>query len=215
MPSPLAGAVKRGMDLALTIPGLIAILPVLAAVALVVRICMGGPVLFHQQRLGRGCVPFRVHKFRTMTDGTGPDGKLLPDSERLTTLGRFLRRFSLDELPQLWNVITGEVSLVGPRPLPLHYLPYFSEREHLRFSVRPGITGWAQTNGRNTSQWDDRLNKDVWYVENWSLWLDLRILFRTAFIVLQATDVLVDPAATMLSLDAERRHLKPPTKAST
>ena len=140
-----------------------------------------------------------------MTDARGPDGRLLLDRDRLTAVGRFLRKTSLDELPQLWNVLRGELSLVGPRPLPIHYYPYFTDRERLRHGVKPGITGWAQVNGRNEASWDRRLAADVWYAENWSFALDLRILLATVAAVLQRRGVVVDPRSTMLNLDEERR----------
>jgi lipopolysaccharide/colanic/teichoic acid biosynthesis glycosyltransferase len=143
-------------------------------------------------------------KFRTMGDARAPDGRLLPDGLRLTALGRFLRRTSLDELPELWNVLTGDMSLVGPRPLLMDYFDFFTERERLRFSMPPGITGWAQTHGRNHAPWDARLERDVWYVEHWSFGLDLRILAATVRQVLRAESVVEDPHSIMLDLDEER-----------
>lgn len=165
---------------------------------------MGRPVLFRQTRPGYRAKPFFLYKFRTMREAYGPDGTPRPDAERLTRLGRFLRRKSLDELPQLWNVCRGDMSLVGPRPLLTRYLPYFTDRERLRQTVRPGITGWAQIRGRNAASWDQRLSDDVWYVENWSLSLDLKILLMTLKAVLEGSGVVVDPRATMLNLDEER-----------
>lgn len=148
-----------------------------------------------------------MYKFRTMTDAMDNSGNLLPDSQRLTRVGRFLRSTSLDELPELFNVLKGDMSLVGPRPLLMRYMPYFTSRERLRFSVRPGITGLAQVSGRNTLPWDDRLELDVQYVEKWSLKLDWHILWLTLRHVLQKRGVEVDPRSVMLDLDEERRSL--------
>ena len=173
---PIAGlSVKRALDVVLSPALLVVLAPVEAAVALAVRLKLGRPVLFVQERPGRNAVPFKIRKFRTMTDARGPDGALLSDALRLTRLGRLLRSTSLDELPQLINVVTGDMSFIGPRPLLMQYLPYFTAREGLRFKMRPGITGWAQVNGRHTVPWDQRLAHDIWYIEHWSLLLDLRI----------------------------------------
>jgi lipopolysaccharide/colanic/teichoic acid biosynthesis glycosyltransferase len=170
---------KRSFDVVAAFVGLIVLAPVIAAVALAVWVRMGRPVLFRQVRAGRNEQPFRLFKFRTMTNDRSPTGELRPDSERLTRLGRFLRSSSLDELPQLMNVLTGDVSLVGPRPLPIRYLPRYTSRQKLRHRVRPGITGLAQVNGRNQLEWEFRLELDVKYVERMSLWLDLKILAAT------------------------------------
>jgi lipopolysaccharide/colanic/teichoic acid biosynthesis glycosyltransferase len=151
----------------------------MAVLAAIIRVTMGAPVLFQQDRPGRNGEVFRVHKFRTMNGRTDAQGDLLPDRERLTRMGKLLRATSLDELPQLWNVLVGEMSLVGPRPLLVQYLERYSPRQARRHDVKPGITGWAQVNGRNAITWDKRLEMDVWYVENWSLLLDLRILLLT------------------------------------
>lgn len=177
---------KRGLDLAGGVAGLIVAGPAIAALAAAVRIDMGAPVFYGQIRPGLNGVPFRLWKFRTMTEERGPDGRLLPDGERLTRLGRFMRRFSLDELPQLYNVLTGTMSLVGPRPLLVRYLPRYNARQSRRQLVKPGITGWAQVHGRNALDWAERLELDVWYVENWSLALDLRILAETVLQVMRA-----------------------------
>jgi lipopolysaccharide/colanic/teichoic acid biosynthesis glycosyltransferase/glycosyltransferase involved in cell wall biosynthesis len=195
---------KRVLDAMLASTALLLLSPVMAVVALAVRWWLGSPVLFRQLRPGRNEVPFRMLKFRSMHDRSGPDGHLLPDGDRLTGLGRFLRRTSLDELPELWNVLRGEMSLVGPRPLLMEYSRYFTERERLRFRVRPGITGWAQIHGRNHSPWDERLARDVWYVEHQSFLLDLRILATTVGRVLRAESVVSDPRSTMLDLNEER-----------
>jgi len=195
---------KRMVDVVVALLGLVVFSPVIAAVALVIRLTMGRPVLFRQVRPGFKTRPFTMYKFRTMREAYGPDGTPLLDAERLTPLGRLLRKTSLDELPQLWNVLRGDLSLVGPRPLLTRYLPYFTERELVRHEVRPGITGWAQIHGRNASSWDRRLADDVWYVEHQSLWLDFRILVATARIALLGRGVVVDPESTMRNLDVER-----------
>jgi lipopolysaccharide/colanic/teichoic acid biosynthesis glycosyltransferase len=201
----LARAGKRAMDLVLALLALAALSPVLAAVAVLVRLRLGAPVLYRQDRPGLGGRTFTIVKFRTMADARDTAGRPLPDSERLTRLGNVLRATSLDELPELWNVLTGDMSLVGPRPLLIRYTPYLTAEERLRLSVRPGITGWAQVNGRNDMPWDERLACDVWYVRNWSLGLDLRILARTFLRVLRSDGVVVDPSSVMLDLDDERR----------
>jgi lipopolysaccharide/colanic/teichoic acid biosynthesis glycosyltransferase len=171
--------VKRCFDLVAASVGLIVLAPVFAAVALAVWLRMGRPILFRQVRAGRNEQPFRLLKFRTMTNDRDPNGELRPDTERLTRLGRFLRSSSLDELPQLVNVIAGDLSLVGPRPLPMRYLPRYTSRQNLRHRVRPGITGLAQVNGRNQLDWEPRLEMDVTYSEQASLWLDIKILAAT------------------------------------
>jgi lipopolysaccharide/colanic/teichoic acid biosynthesis glycosyltransferase len=196
---------KRAFDLLLVIAGLVFIWPLLVLLTCLVWAQLGRPVLFVQQRSGLHGKPLRLYKFRTMTDARSCDGLLLPDAERLTPLGKFLRRTSLDELPELFNVIKGDLSLVGPRPLFVRYLPYFTEREQLRHTVKPGITGWAQINGRNYLPWDERLALDVWYVENWSLWLDFKILMRTVVKVISMAGVSADPDEAETDLDQERR----------
>jgi len=197
---------KRVLDIAIAGTILVlAAIPMLL-IALLIRITMGSPVLFCQARPGKSRKPFKLCKFRSMSEARGPDGRLLSDGQRLTPLGKFLRRTSLDELPQLWNVLKGEMSLVGPRPLFSKYVPYYTERECLRFTTLPGITGWAQIHGRNHLSWDERLALDAWYVENWSLALDLRILLSTLVIVLTQKGMMVDAyAAGGLDLDDERR----------
>ncbi len=171
---------KRAFDVVASGLGLVALLPVLAAVAAVVRASMGGPVLFRQVRPGYLGRPFTLYKFRTMRDANGPDGRPLPDSERLTRVGLALRKSSLDELPQLWNVLRGDLSLVGPRPLLMGYLTLYSPEQARRHDVRPGITGWAQVLGRNAIGWERRFELDVWYVDHRSTRLDLKILWMTA-----------------------------------
>jgi sugar transferase EpsL len=171
--------VKRLFDLLLTIPGTLLILPFLLLVALLVRIMHGSPLFFVQVRPGKDGKPFKMYKFRTMTNGRDAEGNLLPDHERLTPLGKFLRATSLDEFPELINVLKGDMSLVGPRPLLMEYLPLYSAEQNRRHDVKPGMTGWAQINGRNAISWEEKFRYDVWYVDNWSLWLDIKILAMT------------------------------------
>lgn len=174
---------KRVFDFLVAFCALAVLWPLLLVVAVFVRLKLGSPVLFRQERPGLNGEVFTLLKFRTMIDARGADGRQLPDRERLTPFGRFLRSTSLDELPELWNVLRGEMSLVGPRPLLVQYLERYSSRQSRRHEVRPGLTGWAQVNGRNAQSWDDRLEMDVWYVDNRSFWLDLKILFRTVVLV--------------------------------
>jgi len=188
--------VKRLFDLLLTIPGVILISPLLAVLAVLVRINLGAPVIFRQRRPGYRGEVFTLYKFRSMRDATDSNGKPLPDGERLTRLGRFLRTLSLDELPELWNVIKGELSLVGPRPLLIEYLPLYSAEQARRHDVLPGITGWAQVNGRNALSWQDKFKLDVWYVDHWSLWLDIRILAMTLLKVIRREGISAAGAAT-------------------
>ncbi len=171
-------------------------LPLLALAWLILR-KLGSPVLFRQVRPGLHGRPFTMVKFRTMTDERGPDGALLPDAKRLTPFGRFLRASSLDELPELWNVLKGEMSLVGPRPLLMEYLPLYTTEQARRHEVRPGITGWAQVNGRNAISWADKFALDVWYVNHRSLWLDVQILWRTVRKVLVRDGISAAGEATM------------------
>ena len=170
---------KRIFDLTVTSAGLVIFWPILLLIALAVRLAHGSPVLFTQIRPGYLGKPFKIYKLRTMTDRRDAQGNLLPDAERITRLGRFLRATSLDELPELFNVLRGEMSLVGPRPLLMQYLTRYTPEQARRHAVLPGITGWAQVNGRNALTWEDKFRLDVWYVENWSFWLDLRILGTT------------------------------------
>jgi lipopolysaccharide/colanic/teichoic acid biosynthesis glycosyltransferase len=180
---------KRLLDLAIAVPAFLLLLPVIAATAIVAAIGLGRPVIFRQRRPGLLEQPFEVVKFRTMTNARDADGKLKSDLERLTALGRLLRKTSLDELPQLWNVIRGDMSLVGPRPLLMEYLPNYTPEHRRRHTVLPGVTGWAQINGRNSALFSERLAQDLWYVDHWSLGLDLTILVRTLFKVLRSSDV--------------------------
>lgn len=191
---------KRALDLAIALPALVILSPVMLAVALAVRIALGPGVLFRQVRPGLGGAPFTILKFRTMRAGDGPD------AERLTPLGRLLRATSLDELPELVNVLRGEMSLVGPRPLLMEYLPLYTSRQARRHEVLPGVTGWAQVNGRNAAGWDERLALDVWYVEHRGLGLDLRILARTFAAVLRREGVNAPGSATMPKFTGSRSH---------
>ena len=190
-------AMKRAMDRLAGTAGLVLASPVLAATAIAVRATMGSPVLFTQPRTGYRGRAFDVIKLRTMRDAVGPDGEPLPDVARLTRLGQFLRSTSLDELPQLINVLRGELSLVGPRPLMHKYAPLYTPEQRRRFEVLPGITGWAQINGRNSQDWPTKFKLDVWYVDHWSLWLDLKILALTAVRVLQRSGVSSSATETM------------------
>ena len=188
---------KRLFDLIATGAGCLMIWPVLLVLALLVRIRHGAPVLFRQQRPGLHGTPFFMYKFRTMTNERDAGGKLLPDEKRLTRLGRFLRSTSLDELPELINVLKGEMSLVGPRPLLMKYLPLYSMEQFRRHEVKPGITGWAQVNGRNATSWAEKFKFDVWYVDNQSFWLDIKILWMTVVKVLKREGISQDGRATM------------------
>lgn len=186
---------KRFFDIVLSLIALLLLWPVILLVAILVRVKLGSPVIFHQKRPGYQEKIFTLGKFRTMTDARDASGELLPDAVRLTKFGAFLRKTSLDELPELWNILKGDMSIVGPRPLLVEYLPYYTKRERLRHTIRPGLTGLAQVNGRNFIAWDDRLEKDVEYVEHISFWLDLKILWMTVKVVLAREDVAVNSDA--------------------
>lgn len=188
---------KRLMDILGAMAGLLLLAPVIILLSLLVRIKLGSPVLFRQTRPGKAGQSFQMAKFRTMTDARDAHGELLPDAERLTGFGQFLRSSSLDELPELWNVLKGDMSLVGPRPLLMEYLPLYTERQARRHVVRPGITGWAQINGRNALTWEEKFELDVWYVDNRTLWLDIKILFLTVWKVVKRDDINQDGEATM------------------
>lgn len=175
---------KRLLDLLLTLPGVILLSPIILVTAILVRVLIGSPVLFRHIRPGYRSELFTLYKFRTMTETLDKNGQPLPDAQRLTMLGRILRATSLDELPELYNVLRGEMSLVGPRPLLAKYLDRYSREQTRRHDLLPGITGWAQINGRNNVSWDDKFELDVWYVDHWSLWLDLKILLLTPWKVL-------------------------------
>jgi len=189
--------VKTAVDRAAGLAGLVVAAPVLAGAAVAVRATMGSPVLFRQKRPGRGERVFEIVKFRTMREATDPEGRPLSDAERLTPVGRWLRATSVDELPQLWNVLRGDLSLVGPRPLLVRYLPRYSPEQRRRHEVMPGITGWAQIHGRNAISWEEKFALDVWYVEHWSLALDARILIETVGRVLKRDGVSSEGHATM------------------
>jgi sugar transferase EpsL len=197
----LRRSAKRVIDLLGAGAGLIALAPVLLLIALAVRRSLGSPVLFRQIRPGRHGRPFALLKFRTMTEGRDAAGQPLPDEERLTRLGNWLRSTSLDELPELINVLRGDMSLVGPRPLLPEYLPHYSAEQARRHEVRPGITGWAAVQGRNALSWERRLALDVWYVDNWSLLLDLKILLMTVVKVLKREGISAEGHATMPRFD--------------
>jgi lipopolysaccharide/colanic/teichoic acid biosynthesis glycosyltransferase len=188
---------KRIVDLLVSIPAAIMLLPLMGLVAAILPLALGRPVLFRQRRAGFGGRPFLVIKFRTMRNAYDEHGQPLPDDERLTGFGRLLRRTSLDELPQLWNVIRGSMSLVGPRPLLVEYLDRYSVEQARRHEVRPGLTGWAQIHGRNALSWEERFALDVWYVDHVSLWLDLKILGGTLIKLLRGSDVSAAGYATM------------------
>jgi sugar transferase EpsL len=190
-------AVKRGIDVTLAAFGIVLMAPVLLAVAIAVWLRMGRPVLYAQLRPGLGEQPIKVWKFRTMTEDRQSDGTLMPDADRLTPLGRWLRETSLDELPQLFNIFAGTMSVVGPRPLLSRYLPRYTHRQRRRHVVKPGITGWAQVNGRNALDWQSRLEHDVWYVENFSLLLDFRIMLRTCRKLVSREGVLAGAGAEL------------------
>lgn len=188
---------KRLFDIVASFFGLLLLSPVIAVVAWKISRKLGSPVLFRQVRPGLQGKPFEMIKFRTMKDGRDAHGNLLPDSERMTSFGSFLRSSSLDELPELWNVLKGEMSLVGPRPLLMEYLPLYSAQQFRRHEVRPGVTGWAQVNGRNALSWEEKFKLDVWYVENRTQWLDLKIVFLTLKKVVVREGISADGEATM------------------
>lgn len=188
---------KRFFDVVLAVLAILGLFPVFIAVSILVRIKLGGPVFFTQVRPGLHGKPFRMVKFRTMRNAEDKYGEPLPDALRMTAFGRLLRSTSLDELPELWNVLKGEMSMVGPRPLLLQYLPLYSNDQNRRHEVRPGVTGWAQVNGRNSISWDEKFELDVWYVDNMSLWLDVKILLLTVKKVLVRDGISQENSATM------------------
>lgn len=188
---------KRLFDIFASSIGLLMFLPIMIVVALQIRRKLGSPVIFAQARPGMGGYPFKMVKFRTMRDAVDAAGIPLPDSERMTPFGSFLRSSSLDELPELWNVLKGEMSLVGPRPLLMEYLPLYSPEQYRRHEARPGVTGWAQINGRNALSWDEKFKLDVWYVDNRTFWLDLKIIFLTIKKVVVRDGISADGEATM------------------
>lgn len=197
---------KRYFDITVSFSALLLLSPVFLVLALLVRFKLGSPVFFTQTRPGLHGEPFQMIKFRTMTNAESADGTLLPDADRLTRVGRILRATSLDELPELWNVLKGDMSLVGPRPLLMEYLDYYTEEEMLRHTVRPGITGLAQISGRNKTSWDARLAYDVAYAKENSFWLDVKILFKTFSQVIKREGVVVNPSSLYQKLSDERRN---------
>ena len=193
----MALLIKRLIDFVVALVGLLILSPAIASLAIAIYIRMGSPVIFAQPRPGKDGRIFTFYKFRTMTDERDPSGNLLPDEKRLTALGQFLRQTSLDELPQLWNVLKGDMSLVGPRPLLVAYLDRYTPEQARRHQVKPGITGWVQVNGRNNLSWEEKFKLDVWYVEHANLWLDLKILFLTVEKVLKREGIRQQGHATM------------------
>lgn len=196
---------KRLFDIVASVAGLIVLSPVIMLVAYLIRKRLGSPILFRQVRPGLGGKPFEMVKFRTMRDALDANGNPLPDSERMTDFGRFLRSSSLDELPELWNVLKGDMSLVGPRPLLMEYLPLYDIIQVRRHDARPGVTGWAQINGRNALSWEEKFKLDVWYVDNQSLWLDLKIIFLTVKKVLIRDGISAEGEATMTKFTGSKK----------
>lgn len=189
--------IKRLFDIGFSLCWLVGFSPLLLVVAILVRLRLGAPVLFIQERPGLRGRPFRMVKFRTMTDDLGADGELLPDAQRLTAFGKFLRSTTLDEFPEMWNVLVGDMSVVGPRPLLMRYLSRYSSFQARRMEVKPGVTGWAQVNGRNSLTWEEKFALDVWYVDHRTFWLDLKIVGRTFFKVFARSGINSETAATM------------------
>lgn len=192
----MKSVIKRAFDLVITIPGLVLISPVMIITAVLVGMRLGRPILFRQLRPGLHGRPFRMYKFRTMTDERDTAGNLLPDEVRLTRFGRLLRSTSLDELPELLNVLKGDMSLVGPRPLLMEYLDRYTPDQARRHEVKPGITGWAQVNGRNALTWEEKFALDVWYVDHWKPWLDVKILWLTVWKVIRREGISAEGHST-------------------
>ena len=188
---------KRAFDIVFSAAWLLGFAPLLLVVAILVRLKLGSPVLFIQERPGLRGRPFRMVKFRTMTDERGPDGELLSDAVRLTAFGKFLRSTTLDEFPEMWNVLVGDMSVVGPRPLLMRYLVRYDAFQARRMEVKPGVTGWAQVNGRNALNWDEKFALDVWYVDHRTFWLDMQIVVKTFFKVFARSGINSDKSATM------------------
>ena len=193
----MKAAVKRCLDAILALILIILLSPLLAVLWVMVRLRLGSPALFKQERPGLHGSVFLLYKFRSMTEKRDGAGNLLPDQERLTKFGKLLRQASLDELPELFNILKGDMSFVGPRPLLVRYLPRYSTEQARRHEVRPGLTGWAQVNGRNAVTWEEKFKLDVWYVDNWCLWLDLKILIKTVAVVLKRDGISEAEGATM------------------
>jgi len=188
---------KRAFDIVFSACWLVGFAPLLLVVAILVRLKLGSPVLFIQERPGLRARPFRMVKFRTMTDARGPDGELLPDEQRLTPFGKFLRSTTLDEFPEMWNVLIGDMSVVGPRPLLMRYIARYDAFQARRMEVRPGVTGWAQVNGRNSLSWEEKFALDIWYVDHRSFWLDMKIVVKTFFKVFARTGINAGEGKTM------------------
>ncbi len=199
--------VKRILDIILSGAALIVLSPVMGVTAILVKKKLGSPVIFKQKRPGKNEKIFTMYKFRTMIDEVDKNGNLLPDDMRLTTFGKKLRSTSLDELPELWNLLKGDISIVGPRPLLVEYLPYYKNEERCRHNVRPGLTGWAQINGRNATAWEERLKQDIYYVDHCNFLLDIKIIIITAFKVVRRSDILVGKQIPAGRLDNARKDL--------
>ncbi len=197
--------VKRILDIILSLLAIIILSPLLIIISILVLIFMGRPIFFKQPRPGKNEKIFNMYKFRTMTNKKDKDGNLLPDNQRLNKFGKFLRSTSLDELPELFNILFGKMSFIGPRPLLVKYLPYYTEEEHHRHDVRPGLTGWAQVNGRNNLNWDDRFKLDVEYVNNLTFMMDIKVIFKTVSIVFKREGITDGKTETMTFLDEERK----------
>jgi len=195
---------KRIIDIAGSTIGLVISFPIMVIEALLIFLTMGPPIIFRQERLGLNCKPFTMYKFRTMLDLRDENGNPLPDEKRLTRVGKFLRDWSLDELPQFWNVLKGDMSLVGPRPLPVSYLAKYDEFQIRRHEVKPGITGWVQVNGRNAIDWEEKFKLDVWYVDHWTIFLDIYIILLTILKVLKREGATTEGYATASDYEGKR-----------
>ena len=204
----MSDLIKRAFDFTVALIGLIVLSPVLLIITYLIRKNLGSPVLFRRVRPGKDGKPFEMVKFRSMKDAVDKDGKPLPDNERLTPFGKTLRSTSLDELPELWNVLKGDMSLVGPRPLLMSYLPLYNQEQYRRHEVRPGVTGWAQVNGRNAISWEEKFKLDVWYVDNRSFWLDIKILFLTVKKVFIREGISAQGEATMNMFEGTKDNEK-------
>lgn len=200
--------IKRLLDIIISFIALVVLSPVFLVVTVLVRYKLGSPVIFHQDRPGYREKVFRLYKFRTMTDETDEEGNLLPDAKRLTPFGKMLRATSLDELPELWNILKGDMSLIGPRPLLVKYLPLYNDVQRHRHDVRPGLTGWAQVNGRNSISWEDRFEKDIYYVKHQSFMLDMKILVMTVLVVFRHDGISSETDATMEAFQGTKEEGK-------
>lgn len=198
--------IKRLLDISISIIGLIIFIPFIPLISIFIKLGSKGPVFFKQRRPGKNGKLFLLYKFKTMGDLKDESGNLLPDKERLTKIGIFLRRFSLDEIPELWNVLKGEMSLVGPRPLLVEYLNRYTPEQARRHEVKPGVTGWAQINGRNAITWEEKFKYDVWYVDNKCLWLDFKIIFMTIIKVIKGEGISYPGQATMKKFKGSNKH---------